>query len=179
MDAATLTRILDGMQVESRWLKGVGIDWETGESNGKRVIESDTHCSAFVAAAAKNLGVYILRPPEHKTSMLANAQNDWLNTDGAAQGWTLVANGLQAQTLANQGVLVVASYKSPDPAKHGHIAIVRPSMKDAATIANEGPQIIQAGIDNYGSASLKEGFKHHPGAFKNGEIQFFAHGIGW
>ena len=176
-DATMLARVLDAMQVETHWLAGVGVDWETGEPNGKRVTDTDTHCSAFVAAAAKNLGTYILRPPEHPTLMLANAQNDWLNAQGAAQGWTRVADGVQAQVLANQGYLVVASYKSPDPQKHGHIAVVRPSAKSAAEILKEGPQIIQAGIDNYNSASLKEGFKHHPGAFKNGAIQFFAHAV--
>ena len=178
-DAATLAHVLDAMQVETHWLPGVGVDWETGEPNGKRVTDTDTHCSAFVAAAAENLGVYILRPPEHATLILANAQNDWLNAQGAAQGWTRVADGAQAQALANQGYLVVASYKSSDPQKHGHIAVVRPSAKSAAEILKEGPQIIQAGIDNLNSAGLKEGFKHHSGAFKNGEIQFFAHAVAW
>ncbi|MBM3129246.1 MAG: hypothetical protein FJ009_11570 [Chloroflexi bacterium] len=176
-DAAALARVLDAMQVETRWLRGVAVNWETGEPNGKRADADTTHCSKFVAAAAKNLGVYILRPPDHPTVMLANAQSDWLNAQGAANGWTRIADGAQAQALANQGYLVVASLKSPDPKRHGHIAIVRPSAKSAAEIQKTGPQIIQAGIDNLNSASLKEGFKHHPGAFKNGEIQFWAHAV--
>lgn len=176
-DAAMLARVLDEMQVETHWLPGIGVDWETGEPNGKRVKDTDTHCSAFVAAAARNLGVYILCPPEHPTIMLANAQNDWLSEQGAAQGWTRVADGAQAQALANQGDLVIASYASPDPQKHGHIAVVRPSAKSAAEIQKEDPQIIQAGIDNLNSASLKEGLRHHPGAFKNGTIRFFAHAV--
>ena len=178
-DAASLERVLDAMQVETHWLPDVGVAWETDEPSGKRVTDTDTHCSKFAAAAAMNLGAYILRPPEHPTLMLANAQNDRLNEQGAAQGWTRVANGAQAQALANQGYLVVASYKSPDPQKHGHIAVVRPSAQSAAEIQKEGPQIIQAGIDNFNSASLKEGFKHHSGAFKNNAIEFFAHAVGW
>ena len=69
-----------------------------------------THCSAFVAAFAKKLGIYILRPPEHGQVLLANAQNEWLPSAGAAQGWRAVSNALEAQALANSGVLVVASY---------------------------------------------------------------------
>ncbi len=176
-NAVTLAQVLDVLQVETHWLRGVSVDWKTGEPNGKRADATTTHCSKFVAAAAKKLDAYILRPPDHSTLMLANAQNDWLSAEGAARGWTRVADGTQAQALANQGYLVVASLKSPDPQKHGHIAIVRPSAKSAAEIQKEGPQIIQAGIDNYNSASLKEGFKHHPGAFKNRAIEFFTHAV--
>ncbi len=172
-----LTQALDDLQVETHWLKGVGIDWMTGEANGKRVPLDDTHCSAFVAAAAYKLGVYILRPPEHKTLLLANAQNDWLNAHGTEQGWERVESGLRAQELANQGYLVVASYKNTNPKKHGHIAIVRPSEKNISEILSEGPQIIQAGGTNYNSTTLKLGFKAHPKAFPNNRIQFFAHAI--
>jgi len=60
-------KVLDEMGVESKWLAGERVHWDTGLPTG--VPETSpgkhTHCSAFVAAAAKNLGIYILRPPEH------------------------------------------------------------------------------------------------------------------
>ena len=174
-NAQTLAQILEDMQVETHWLKGVGVDWQSGEPNGKLVPLDDTHCSAFAAAVSVKLGVYLLRPPEHKTTLLANAQNEWLNARGAQFGWERVADGAQAQTFANAGYFVIASYKNPNPTKHGHIAVVRPSDKTIAQILENGPQIIQAGGNNYNSTSLKNGFAAHPSAFPRNQIQFFAH----
>jgi hypothetical protein len=173
--AEKLVGVLDSLQVESHWLPNVSVNWKTGEPTGKTTTSNTTHCSAFVAAAALKLGVYILRPPEHSTVLLANAQNDWLNKDSATQGWERVANSVEAQTRANLGWLVVASYKNPDPQKHGHIAIVRPDSKSAADALADGPQIIQAGSTNYNSTTLQIGFKGHPTALKKNQIQFFAH----
>ena len=173
-----LVHALDKMDVEHRWLSGKSVKWRTGEALDQPVTDgkSHTHCSAFAAAAAAELGVYLLRPPKHPSAMLANAQYDWLGSEeGRKEGWTPVATGLEAQQLANRGTLVVAVYKESDPKKHGHIAIVRPSAKTDAAIQQEGPQIIQAGMNNYTSASLKEGFKHHRGAFRDGQIRFFSH----
>jgi hypothetical protein len=176
-DGHALAKILDGLQVETHWLKGVGVDWQTGEPNSKSVPLDDTHCSAFVAAVSVKLGVYLLRPPEHKTVLLANAQNEWLNASGAQSGWERAADGAHAQALANQGYFVIASYRNPVPTQHGHIAIVRPSDKSAAQILEEGPQIIQAGGTNYNSTSLKKGFAAHPSAFPKNQIQFFVHAL--
>jgi hypothetical protein len=151
------------------------VDWKTGEPNNKLVPLDDTHCSAFAAAVSVKLGVYLLRPPEHKTVLLANAQNEWLNGKGVEFGWEHVTDGAQAQGLANQGHFVVASFRNPVPTQHGHIAVVRPSDKSAAQVLAEGPQIIQAGNHNYSSISVKQGFASHPGAFSKNRIQFFAH----
>ena len=72
--AQAVSKVLDAMGVESKWIAGEHVYWETGLPTG--VPETSpgkhTHCSAFVAAAAKNLGVYILRPPEHGQKLLAN-----------------------------------------------------------------------------------------------------------
>jgi hypothetical protein len=174
-DAQTLAQILDGMQVETHWLKGTGVNWKTGEADNRSVPLDDTHCSAFVAAVSLKLGVKLLRPPEHSTIVLANAQNEWLNAQGAQNGWERIADGVRAQELANLGYFVVASYRNPDPQKSGHIAVVRPSDKSVEAILAEGPQIIQAGSHNYNSAPLKQGFSGHPGAFSKNQIQFFAH----
>ena len=75
--------------VAEKWLAGHRINWETGEpDNPNATKEIKTHCSAFVAAACKQLNIYILRPPQHAQELLANAQFDWLNTEeGIKQGW--------------------------------------------------------------------------------------------
>jgi hypothetical protein len=58
---------LDAMDVKSLWLAHQHVGWETGEADRGAEYEGPgrhTHCSAFAAAAAKHLGVYLLRPPE-------------------------------------------------------------------------------------------------------------------
>ena len=63
--AQAIIEVLDAMGVESKWLAGEHVRWDTRLPTG--VPETSpgkhTHRSACVAAA-KNLGVYILRPPE-------------------------------------------------------------------------------------------------------------------
>ncbi len=171
--------IVDSMQVESRWPAGVHVNWETGIPDGRpeQGIGKHTHCSAFAAAAAKRLGVYLLRPPEHPQMLLANAQVEWLRGAGAAQGWKPVRDAVEAQHAANQGLLVVAAYRNHHDDKPGHIAIVRPSEKSDAAVESEGPQITQAGGTNYRSTTLSQGFAGHPAAWKGREVEFFAHAI--
>ena len=180
-DGARLAAFLDGLQVESRWPAGLHVDWETGLPDGKteRFEGKHTHCSAFVASAAKRLGVYILRPPEHGQTLLANAQFDWLSGRGAGYGygWKPIPDGYEAQRAANRGYLVVAAYKNPSPTKPGHIAIVRPSGKSRSAIEAEGPQVIMAGLHNYASTTAQHGFADHPGAFAGGQIAYYAHDL--
>ena len=66
--------------------------------------------------------------------LLANAQNEWLGSEGAAQGWRHLKDGQEAEDEANHGELVVASYHNHHDNKPGHIAIVRPSAKSAEAI---------------------------------------------
>jgi hypothetical protein len=99
-----LAELLDGMKVEELWLQGETVQWKTGvtikaATDGK----AHTHCSAFVAAVALKKDVYILRPPEHSTVLLANAQCDWLKEDGKKQGWKSVDTAVEAQALAKEG----------------------------------------------------------------------------
>ncbi|HTA31262.1 MAG TPA: hypothetical protein VK731_12300 [Candidatus Cybelea sp.] len=174
-----LSLFLDGMHVEQLWLSGQQVDWRSGEPNG-RVFETakgHTHCSAFAAAVAERLGIYLLHPPEHSAMLLANAQQDWLNAGGANRGWHRVGTPLEAQELANEGQLVLVTFKNPDPETPGHVAIVRPSAKSREQIEAEGPDIIQAGLHNHIRTSVKEGFKSHPGAFEKREVQYFAHAV--
>jgi len=175
-----LAELLDSMDVEHHWPAGVHVDWKTGVPDGRPEKGSGrhTHCSAFVASAAKKVGVYILRPPEHPQTLLANAQYEWLEGEGAAKGWRAVRDAEEAQRLANRGVLVVAAYRNRHDDKPGHIAIVRPSTKPLAVVREEGPQICQAGGTNYSSTSLERGFAGHPSAWKKHEVRFFAHDVG-
>lgn len=183
-DGQRLTSFLDASGVDHLWVAGWHVDWRTGATDKSEPggPEAKTHCSAFVAAMADRLGAYILRPPQHPQKLLANAQMGWLVHDGAASGWRPVAGALEAQTLANQGMLVVAAYESPDPHKPGHIAIIRPSLKMLDELQREGPQETQAGATNALSTTIAVGFKHHPGAFEpggGGTIRYYAHSVDW
>jgi hypothetical protein len=172
-----LALFLDSMHVEEHWKAGVIVNWLTGDPTGKPVTDDGkhTHCSAFAAAVCDHLGIYLLHPPEHKSTLLANAQFDWLPSQGLAKGWTPVRDGVEAQDLANRGQIVVAVCKNSDPKKSGHAAVIRPGTRTAEEIAQDGPDIIQAGGHNYNSARLKQGFANHPGAFANGEVRYYAH----
>jgi len=177
--ARHLIAAIDALDVEHHWPAGVHVSWETGIPDGRPETSSGkhTHCSAFVAAAAKSLGIYILRPPEHGQILLANAQYEWLASEGARRGWRNVTSDEEAQSLANRGELVVATYRNHRDDKPGHIAIVRPSSKPAGAIRGEGPQVTQAGGTNYRSTSLKTGFAGHRAAWDRHEVLYYAHAV--
>jgi hypothetical protein len=181
---AKLIAFLDGSGVDRLWLPGAKVNWETGAAIS--IWEDDkphTHCSAFVASAAKRLGVYVLRPPEHSPVLLANAQMGWLRSPAAiAAGWRRLRDAVEAQHRANEGELVVAAFENPDPDRPGHIAIIRPSSIDLASLMATGPFVTQAGGHNALSEPLARGFGNHPGAWLgNGEggVRFFAHMVDW
>jgi hypothetical protein len=175
-----LASVLDDMNVESLWIAGQHINWETGEPDRGGDYEgpgNHTHCSAFSAAVAKRLDIYLLRPPEHGQSLLANAQSKWLETAAAEmEGWQRVPRMQQAQSLANQGKLVVVVYANPDPHVPGHVAIVRPSEKSVHALEDNGPEIIQAGTHNHNRTNVRIGFSNHPGAWPDG-VSYYAHPI--
>lgn len=183
-----LAAFLDGTNVEQAWERGWHVDWLTGQRD--RVLpggpEAATHCSAYAASVAERLGIYLLRPPEHPQNLLANAQMGWLRGRGAdrgdGSGWRALPDYVEAQRLANAGELVLAVYQRPDPRKPGHIAVVRPSLKDRAALDRDGPQVAMAGMVNYGSTTTAHGFRFHRGAWLpggQGAMAFFAHRIGW
>jgi len=177
--AERLAQVIDQLEVEQHWPAGLHVHWETGIPDGRPESGTGkhTHCSAFVAAAAKHAGIYILRPPDHEQLLLANAQYDWLGSEGVAQGWKPVANGIEAQRYANQGWFVVATYRNHKDSSPGHIAIVRPSNKDVAALRAEGPQVTQAGGTNYRSVALRVGFAGHPNAWERQEVLYYAHAV--
>jgi hypothetical protein len=169
-----IVKTLDSMDVEHNWLVGHGIDWKTG----KDVADADqhaSHCSAFAAAVCERFGVYLLRPPEHSQIYLANAQQDWLETKGPALGWKPVGSAIEAQKLANQGWIVLVTFKNPNPKKAGHIAVVRPADLAPEAIQKDGPEETQSGKYNYNATVVREGFKVHKGAFDSGALRYFAH----
>ena len=176
--ADRLASTLDSMDVESLWLAQEHVNWETGEPDRGANDEgpgNHTHCSAFAAAAAKKLGVYLLRPPEHGQLLLANAQAEWLADEAGRQaGWRSVPDMWEAQRLANRGQLVVVLYQNPDRHVPGHIAIVRPSEKSAQALNENGPEIVQAGEHNRNKISVRIGFENHPGAWPNG-VRYYMH----
>jgi hypothetical protein len=184
-----LLAVLDHSGVDRLWSPGFRVRWDSGEA-----IEAwspgsgpHTHCSAFAGSAAKRLGVYLLRPPEHGQTLLANAQMAWLRSGaGLAAGWRAFVPDAgavaAAQELANRGALVVAVFQHPDPKKAGHIAIVRPGLLDNAVLAQDGPMVTQAGSHNAIAVSLARGFRGHRGAWLPGgagSVRFFAHEVDW
>ena len=176
-EARSLERKLDATGVDHLWLPGHHVDWRTGEPDsdaGDNGHGNATHCSAFAASVAESFGAYLLRPPQHGQILLANAQTGWLDgEDAVKQGWRKVNGMREAQTLANRGRLVVAAFKSPNPRKPGHIAIVRPSSKSVAELERDGPQIIQAGFTNALSTTVHKGFGKHYGAWPDA-ISYYA-----
>jgi hypothetical protein len=175
-----LASFLDGMQVESLWLANEHVNWETGKPDRGGEYEGPgrhTHCSAFAAAAAKRLGVYLLRPPEHGQSLLSNAQAEWVaGPEGRKEGWRPVSEMHKAQHLANAGNLILVIYENPDRHAPGHCAIVRPSEKSAHALEENGPETIQAGEHNHNKTNVRIGFENHPGAFPSG-VRYYIHSL--
>jgi hypothetical protein len=176
-----LARFLDGTGVDHRWLAGHHVDWLTGQPTlGTRA--KATHCSAFVAAAAARLDVYVLRPPDHSEDLLANAQLRWLRDAPAGSGWRSLADPVAAQAAANRGDLVVEAFENPNPHRPGHIAIVRPSEQSRTDLDRDGPHETQAGETNALDTVTALGFRHHRGAWLpggQGGIRYYAHTIDW
>ncbi len=174
-----LASALDQMDVEQHWPAHEHVNWETGDPDrgGEYEGPGHTHCSAFAASAAKRLGIYLLRPPQHAQKLLANAQVEWLaSSEGREHGWSAVKDAREAQILANQGNLVLVVFANPNAKKPGHVAIVRPSEKPMRALVHDGPQIIQAGTHNHNSTVVRIGFANHPGAFPHG-VRYYVHSV--
>ena len=167
-----------GLNVHDLWLSGNTVDWLSGIADTSTV--GSTHCSAFVAAACQRINTYILRPPEHTQTLLANAQFDWLQTQAAAQnGWILITDTdpykifSAAQDLANKGYVVTALVKNPDTTESGHIALVMPGQISYDSLRSYGPFVIMAGTNNYNKISLLKGFSSHIISWPEKSIWFY------
>jgi hypothetical protein len=177
-----LDHVIDSMHVDQLWQAHVHINWETGEQDMPATYtgpDRATHCSSFTASLGEKLGVYLLRPPQHPQQLLASAQAEWFHSkDGVKAGWTAVATPAEAQTLANQGELVMVVYESPDSHKPGHIAVIRPFPKTPDDLAANGPETAQAGAMNFSNGVARVSFAHHEDAWPNG-VRYYAHSVNW
>lgn len=181
-DGQRLAALLDASHVDQLWLAHQHVLWRTGQPDPARPGYSrGTHCSAYAAAMAQRSSVPLLHPPEHGQRDLANAQFQWLQAEGPAQGWRQI-DFETAQRLANQGYFVLAVFENPNPAKPGHIAILRPSGKSLDELETAGPEEAQAGEHNFTGTAIARGFAAHRGAWLadgKGGIRFFAHKVDW
>ena len=165
------------LNVENLWLKGIHVNWETGEPDNPEAFKNvKTHCSSFAAAACKKLSIYILRPPEHKVTLLANAQYDWLLSNEAYQkGWRPLNSSdyKQIQESANQGHVVIAVWKNAEVNKSGHIALVNPNEVEEIALSERTLLMIQAGGTNSSTIPLKKAFKNHIHKWPDNDIAFY------
>ncbi len=179
-EGSQLAAFLDSLQVQHHWLAGDVVNWQTGATGSgisTNMTGNGTHCSTFAPAAATLLGIYLLHPPQHSWVLLANAQEDWLLGGGTNSGWIAIpqttTNGVVAQSLANQGNLVVVTYKNPDTNSSGHIAIIHPYINTVTNILAVGAEECQAGAHNDNLTNISYGFNQHPGAFPSGLYYFY------
>ncbi|RFU45413.1 hypothetical protein [Paraburkholderia sp. DHOC27] len=172
-----LAQILDASDVEHLWQNERHVDWQTGEPDMPadwKGRDAETHCSAFAAAMSVRLSVYLLRPPEHRLGLLANAQGEWLDSAaGRRAGWQPVSSLEQVQALANQGWFVVGVYINPDRHRPGHIVVVRPSSKTDAYLQVHGPQVAEASYHNHVSWSARGSFA----ADHYADVKYYAHAV--
>ena len=171
-----LREFLDSLPVEGRWLAGRHVVWTTGQQDRADGIgpEAQSHCSAFVAAAALALDVYLLRPPNHSQELLADAQYEWLHGRGDYPGpaatthWEALGSSGEAGALqraadrANSGGLVLAAYADPSGRRPGHIVILRP---ESGSPDAQGPAVVSVGATNYQNIAMAKAFVDHPGAW--------------
>jgi hypothetical protein len=157
-----LAAMLDSLEVEVYWKRGVSVNWLTGAEGGfgpNMTVGTASHCSSFAPAVAQLLGVYLLTQSATVSDLgLANRQADWLRTN-LNSGWFEVASHAAAQHIANTGGLVMATLK--EDSVSGHIAVVRPSIKSDAEVSVFGPQICQSGMTNHNDIDLRTGFNVH------------------
>ncbi len=181
-DRQRLAAFFDASHVDQLWLAHLHALWRTGAPDSARPGYSrDAHCCAYAAAMAQRASVPLLHPPEHGQRDLANAQFQWLQTQGPAQGWRQI-DFQAAQRLANQDYFVLAVFQNPNLAKPGHIAILRPSGKTLDELERAGPEEAQAGEHNFTGTSIAHGFVDPrvawiPGG--KGALRFFAHRVDW
>jgi hypothetical protein len=181
-----LKSFLDGLPIETEWIAGHHVVWQTGQQDGPagEGFENHTHCSAFVAAVALYLDIYVLRPPHHTQELLANSQMDWFagnsfpGPTASQSGWrTLGKAGApggveEAVTAANTGKLVIAGYRQPPVDGHqrsGHIVLVRPQDPPSTPAAT---LVTMAGHRNWREIRVENAFASHPGAWPD-KIGFF------
>lgn len=110
-----------------------------------------TWCNKFIERVLLQLGITFPGPPT-----LVNGQIDYLSAGN--DGWYEVNGMFDAQAAALQGQIALATYWNPNPAGHGHIALILPV---------DGPIVMsaQAGERNWNSAPMLAAFGTLPTRF--------------
>jgi hypothetical protein len=113
-----------------------------------------THCNAAATRISTKMGAPI-------PAMLANAQHEWLGSAAGQAAGFEKSDAVEAQRLADQGALVVASWFNPTKWKdehgvehdgHGHIAIGMPSLGEP------GIWVAAAGQANFTRTQIQHSF---------------------
>jgi len=124
--------------------------------------QGETYCNIFVWDVTRSMGAEIPHWVDANGDSVdvgrgreldANESIRWLERHGQSHGWSVVS-AEKAQSLANQGYPVVATFYNPDTEGIGHVAMVRPSE----FFTQYGPAIAQAGASNFNVGSVKQGF---------------------
>lgn len=135
-DGLQFCTLLNALNPAKAWPAGVHVNPLAGtQDRPSGTTQAETQAPAFAAAAAYQLGIYLLRPPAHGPAQLANDQFTWMWNQAAANqaalparragatvppraGWTVLGNSVDtdamadAQAYANQGYLVVAAFRN-------------------------------------------------------------------
>ena len=177
-----LEEILLTYNLDSGWSPGYNVNCETGKGTpNKSTTVKTSHCSCFIYAVCKELGLYIPSPPEYKQFHLADRQLDWISSEnGMRNGWVDIGksvpdNYIAAQKKANDGYIVIAGVTQDDRV-NGHIGIVRPYRNvDFGIISSRGPIIIASSSPNTIASYLDDEFKLDQRDFGhlNGRVRFF------
>jgi hypothetical protein len=174
-----LAKTLDSMQVETNWLADQEVDWETGKPSDPPRNGPASNGGAFVAAVCNRFALSL--PHSGFEDFLPGNQMDWFLNVGKERGWIKVGE-VESQVLANQGWIVVAAWQNMASAGHrensGQLGIVRPDRESVSALAERGPLVIMAGLQNqnHNSIGVKDGFP--PGAWSKQEVVYLAHRAG-
>jgi len=146
--AERLDQVLDQFAVES-----------AERYRAHRRTGSDTYCNIYVWDATSALGCEIPHYVDAATGaprsypdvagaveLGANSLHDWLVSSGQTYGWREVS-AAEAQALADQGYPAVTAWRNPNPARAGHVQMVRPSREGGYDPAR-GVAVAQAGARN-------------------------------
>jgi hypothetical protein len=169
-----LAKLLDSLEVEKNWLASQEVDWKNGKATDASVREPVSKGGAFIAAVCRQFKLTL--PTAEKEDFLPGNQIDWFMSIGKERGWVKVGE-VEAQTLANQGWVVVAAWQNLSPAGHrdelGQLAIVHPDLEPVSELAARGPLVTMASKQNHNSIGIKDGFP--AGAWSKQEIVYLAH----
>ena len=159
----TVARLLDDSGVDHLWLAHQHVNWESGVQDraaDTAGLGRATHCSAYVAAMGKRLGVYMLRPPgplRHAAGQCANAlvfecrwQAAWMGSNRQRAG------GAKPRQCRRPGGHLLCQPQPPQARPYRHRA---PLAQDARAVGSRRP------ADRAGRLHQQPGLEHQAGLF--------------